>query len=66
MAEPVRVDQEVTAKKMSKHRLRTDTGIDLSIPTDYFDNTEFLEFYNHEDGTLSIMLKQISNITNRG
>ena len=66
MAEPVRVDQEVTAKKMSKHRLRTDTGIELSIPTDYFDNTEFLEFYNHEDGTLSIMLKQISNITNRG
>lgn len=64
--EPVKMDQEATLKKMCKHKLKTDTGIELSIPTDYFDNTEFIEFNNNEDGTLSITLKHISNIVNRG
>ena len=66
VTEPVRVDPEMTVKRMERHRLKTDTGIELTIPTDYFDNTEFIEFHNNEDGTLSIMLKHISNITNRG
>ena len=66
ITEPVRVDPEVTVKRMERHRLKTDTGIELTIPTDYFDNTEFIEFQNNDDGTLSIMLKHISNITNRG
>lgn len=64
--EPVKMDQEATLKKMCKHKLKTDTGIELTIPTDYFDNTEFVEFNNNDDGTLSITLKHISNIVNRG
>ena len=64
--EPVRMDQEATIKKMCKHKLKTDTGIELTIPSEYFDNTEFMEFHNNEDGTLSIMLKHIGNIVNRG
>ena len=64
VTEPVHVDPEVTVKRMERHKLKTDTGIELSIPTNYFDNTEFIEFHNHEDGTLSIMLKHISNIRN--
>ena len=64
--EPVKMDQEATIKKMCKHKLKTDTGIELTIPSDYFDNTEYLEFHNNDDGTLSIMLKHIGNIVNRG
>ena len=64
--EPVKMDQEATIKKMCKHKLKTDTGIELTIPSEYFDNTEFMEFHNNEDGTLSIMLKHIGNIVNRG
>ncbi|MCR5440453.1 MAG: nucleoid-associated protein [Selenomonas sp.] len=64
--EPVKMDQEATLKKMCKHKLKTDTGIELTIPTDYFDNTEYVEFNNNDDGTLSITLKHISNIVNRG
>ncbi|MDD7203333.1 MAG: nucleoid-associated protein, partial [Coriobacteriaceae bacterium] len=66
ITEPVQMDPEATLKKVSRHKLKTDTGIELSIPTDYFDNTEFIEFNNNEDGTLSITLKHISNIVNRG
>ncbi|MCR5757988.1 MAG: nucleoid-associated protein [Selenomonas sp.] len=64
--EPVKMDQEATIKKMCKHKLKTDTGIELTVPSEYFDNTEFMEFHNNEDGTLSIMLKHIGNIVNRG
>ena len=55
----------MTLKKVCRHKLKTDTGIELTIPTDYFDNTEYVEFNNNEDGTLSITLKHISNIVNR-
>lgn len=65
-SEPVKMDQEATLKKVGRHKLKTDTGIELTIPTGYFDNTEYVEFYNNDDGTLSITLKHISNIINRG
>jgi hypothetical protein len=63
--EPVTVDTEAVLKKVCKHKLKTDTGIELTIPIDYFDNTEYVEFNNNEDGSLSITLKHIQNIINR-
>lgn len=65
-AAPVEMDKESILKKMRNHKLKTDTGIELVIPTDYFDNTEFVEFRRGEDGTISITLKQIQNIVDRG
>ena len=65
-SEPVEMNQEATIKKVAKHKLKTDTGIELAIPTDYFDNTQFVEFNNEADGTLSITLKHIASIVNRG
>ena len=64
--EPVKMDPESTLKKMRNHKLKTDTGIELTIPTDYFENTEFVEFNRNADGSLSITLKHIQNIMNRG
>lgn len=63
--QPVQMDQETTLKKVAKHKLKTDTGIELAIPTDYFDNTQFVEFYNEADGTISITLKHIVSIINK-
>ena len=62
---PVQVDQEATLKKMLHHKLKTDTGIELTIPINYFDNTDYVEFNNNPDGSLSITLKHINNIINR-
>ena len=64
-SEPVVVNQEATLKKMRKHRLSTDTGIELVIPTEFFENTEFVEFCKDDDGFMSITLKNIQNITNK-
>ena len=63
--EPVVVDKEATLKKMRKHKLSTDTGIELVIPTEFFENTEFVEFCKDDDGFMSITLKNIQNITNK-
>lgn len=64
-SEPIEVNQEATLKKMRKHKLSTDTGIEITIPTDYFENTDFVEFFKSDDGSMSITLKNIQNITNR-
>jgi len=57
-------DSKLTSKYTS-HRLKTDTGIELKFPTPLFKNPDFIEFINNPDGTLSIMLKNISQITNK-
>lgn len=47
------------------HKIRTDTGIEISFPVDYFDNQDYMEFVNNPDGTISIQLKNIGKIINR-
>ena len=64
--ENVTVNKETLLKKVMNHKLKTDTGIELTIPAEYFDNTEFIEFNHAEDGSLYITLKHISSIINRG
>ena len=64
--EKVSVNRESVMKKIMNHKLKTDTGIELTIPAEYFDNTEFIEFNHAEDGSLYITLKHIGSIVNRG
>lgn len=65
LSAPMELDQEFTLKKMKNHKLKTDTGIELTIPLDYFNNTDYVEFNNNPDGSLSITLKHILNLSNR-
>ncbi|WP_069997727.1 nucleoid-associated protein [Cellulosilyticum sp. I15G10I2] len=51
--------------KFNSHRLKTDTGIEIKFPTPLFKNPDYIEFINNPDGTISIMLKNISQITNK-
>lgn len=61
----VAVTKSLATKAVRNHKLKTDTGIELSIPVDYFENQDYLEFINNPDGTISIQLKNIGKITNR-
>ena len=47
------------------HKIKTDTGIEIKIPTEYLENNRYVEFTNHADGTISIQLKNIGKIVNR-
>lgn len=65
MADTIKVEQEFAIKKTKTHKIKTDTGIELIIPLDYFQNTDYVEFINNPDGTLSINLKKIMNVVNK-
>ena len=63
--ETVKIDKDVAIKAGRSHRIKTDTGIEITFPADYFQNKDFIEFINNADGTLSIELKNIGSITNK-
>ncbi len=65
IAEVVKIDRDFCVKKGKNHKIKTDTGIELSFPVDYFENKDYMEFINNPDGTLSIQLKNIGKIINR-
>jgi len=61
----IEVPQELVVKKYNKQKIKTDTGIEINFPSEYYDNTEKLEFINNPDGTISILIKNVTRITNR-
>ena len=61
----VKLDRDFAIKKGRNHKIKTDTGIELLFPVDYFENKDFIEFINKPDGTISIELKNIGKIMNK-
>lgn len=54
------------ANRMTKsHRIRTDTGIELTFPSEYAQKPELITFERDADGTMRITLKGIAHIENR-
>ena len=47
------------------HKIKTDTGIEISFPVEYLKNREFIEIKTNDDGTLRIELKNINKIVNK-
>ncbi len=65
VAATIQVAGETPERKFSKQRMKTDSGIELSMPMEVYKNKEQVEFVNNPDGTISIILKNIGKITNR-
>ena len=63
--ETVKIDKDLALKKGKSHKIKTDTGIEITFPVDYFQNKEYIEFVNNPDGTISIQLKNIGSIVNK-
>lgn len=61
----VPVKYEFAIRDSRKHKIKTDTGIEISVPTDFFNNKDYIEFISNEDGTLSISIKNIGKIFNK-
>ncbi|WP_163427179.1 nucleoid-associated protein [Eubacterium pyruvativorans] len=59
------VEPAVAMQKGKNQKIRTDTGIEITFPSEYYENPEFIEFINHPDGTISISLKNIGIIISR-
>lgn len=59
--EEVLPQSERTTKRFETQSLVTDTGIEIKIPMDQYENDN-VEFVNNPDGTMSLLIKNISNI----
>lgn len=46
-------------------RIKTDKGIELIIPIDFMQTTDYVEIINEEEGMISIRLKNIHRITSK-
>ncbi|MBP3893729.1 MAG: nucleoid-associated protein [Atopobiaceae bacterium] len=54
------------ANRMTKnHHIRTDTGIEITFPSEYARRPDYIEFQREADGSMRITLKGIARIENR-
>ena len=59
------VDRDYAVRTNKSHKIKTDTGIELTVPSDFFNNTDYIEFVTNENGTISINIKNVGEIINR-
>lgn len=56
------VDHKSEKLLYKKQKILTDTGIEINLPLEELNNSDTIEFINNEDGTISILLKNIRDI----
>lgn len=61
----VKIPEKLIEKKFKTHKIKTDTGIEINFPVDVFEDKGKIEFMNNPDGTVSIIIKNVSKITNK-
>lgn len=54
-----------TTRKFTKQHLLTDTGIELKIPMEEYNNKDRIEFITNPDGTISLLIKNIGSIESK-
>ncbi len=64
-AEEVKPQNRQTTKRFEKQYLTTDTGIEINIPMDQYNDKRNVEFITNADGTISVLIKNISHITSK-
>lgn len=63
--ETITLSNPKEAKKYTSHKLKTNTGVEIKMPTDMIQNPNFIEFINNPDGTISIVIKNVGQIINK-
>lgn len=65
VTDTIRFTGESPERKFCKHKIKTDNGIELTMPMDVYKNKDIIEFSNNADGTISIVLKNINRIISK-
>lgn len=63
--EEVKPQNKQTTKKFEKQYLTTDTGIEINIPMEQYNDKNNVEFITNPDGTISVLIKNINKITTK-
>jgi len=61
----VQIDRQAAQRVARSHKIRTDTGIEITFPAEYSRSPEYITFTNESDGTYSISVRNIGHIENR-
>lgn len=61
----VEIPETLIAKKFQNHKIKTDTGIEINFPVDCYNDRDKIEFVNNPDGTISIIIKNVTRISNK-
>jgi hypothetical protein len=59
----IEVDENTSQRVFKRHKIKTDTGIEINLPVEYYKDRGKVEFVTNPDGTISIILKNITSIT---
>lgn len=65
LKEEIKVNNEKTTKKFEKQYLMTDSGIEINIPMEEYNNKRHVEFITNKDGTISVLIKNVNRITTK-
>lgn len=65
LVETIAIDKGYASRSNKSHKIRTDTGIEITFPANFYQNKEYFEILNNPDGTISIQIKNIGKITSR-
>lgn len=57
--EKIKITSQKAENKLSKQKIKTDNGIELSIPMELYKNKDVVEFITNYDGTTSLIIKNI-------
>jgi PHD/YefM family antitoxin component YafN of YafNO toxin-antitoxin module len=61
----IEIDMEAAQKVFKKHKIKTDEGIEISIPYEYYMDKDKLEVIKNSDGTVSILIKNVNRVTSQ-
>lgn len=59
------IDHSRQIKKLENQKLSLSNGIELIVPNKVYQDADMVEFIQHDDGTYSILIKNIQDITNK-
>ena len=62
---PIAPKSDRVVKKYGTQVVATDTGVELKIPMDQYEDANAIEFIQEEDGRLTIVIKNIGSIVAR-
>ncbi len=65
VTEEVKPRSVQTIKKFEKQYLTTDSGIEINIPMEEYNNKQNVEFITNSDGTISVLIKNINRIVSK-
>ncbi len=60
--ESIEMTPFVTKKASANIKLKTDIGIEISFPAEYYKDPDYLEIINNDDGTLSVRINNIGEL----